>query len=411
LISSIKGQAGQPSGARSASRFRTALATAQIALSMALLVSAGLFIKSLVNITRIDLGLNADDVVTFTVSPQLNGYPVERSRQLAVQIGDGLAGMPGVAGVTAATVPLLAGSNWGQSVSVEGFEAGPDTPMDSRTNNVGPAYFSTLGIRLLAGREFTPADALGRSRVAIVNEAFVKKFNLPANPVGRRMAAQRGKSGADLDIEIVGLAQNSKYSEVKSDVPPLFFLPVMQVERIGSLSFYARTGADPEQLLGDIPRLVARIDSNLPVDELRTLPQQARENVFVDRLISTLSSAFAALATLLAAIGLYGVLAYTVSQRTREIGVRMALGAAPSRVRGMVLGQVVVMTAIGGAIGLTGAWWAGRVAQSLLYELDASDPPVLLSAAAALAVVSLAAGLVPAIRASQVDPIRALRYE
>jgi ABC-type antimicrobial peptide transport system permease subunit len=244
-----------------------------------------------------------------------------------------------------------------------------------------------------------------------VNEAFARKFNLGANPVGRHMAAQGQRTGTALDIEIVGLIRNVKYSAVKDEVPPVFYRPVAQDDRLGSLTFYVRTAVDPEHFLGDIPKTVARIDPNLPVDDLRTLPQQARENVFVDRFISVLSTSFAVLATLLAAIGLYGVLAYTVSQRTREIGLRMALGAAPSRVRAMVLRQVGIMTIVGGAIGLTAAWWVGRLAQSMLYKLNGADPPVLLTAAGALALVSLAAGIIPAIRASQVDPMRALRYE
>jgi ABC-type antimicrobial peptide transport system permease subunit len=175
--------------------------------------------------------------------------------------------------------------------------------------------------------------------------------------------------------------------------------------------YYVRTALDPDAFIANIPRTIARVDPNLPVDELRTLPQQVRENVFLDRFIGTLSASFAVLATLLAAMGLYGVLAYTVVQRTREIGLRMALGAAPSRVRGMVLRQVGKMTIVGGVIGLTAAWWLARLAQSLLYRMEGADPAVLASAAGALALVALAAGFIPALRASRVEPMRALRYE
>jgi predicted permease len=409
LITSLKGQAGQPAGARAASRFRTSLATAQIALSMTLLVSAGLFAKSLLNINSVDLGLNADHVVTFRIAPQLNGYPQERIRELAAQIGEELSALPGATSVTLGLVPLLAGSNWGSSVSVEGFEAGPDTDTHSNYNEIGPLYFSTLGVPLVAGREFTPADAPGTPKVAIVNEAFAKKFNLGPNPVGKMMATSQ--RSASLDTRIVGLARNAKYSEVKDEVPPVFFRPILQAERIGSLVYYVRTALDPDAFIANIPRTIARIDPNLPVDELRTLPQQVRENVFLDLFIGTLSASFAVLATLLAAIGLYGVLAYTVVQRTREIGLRMALGAAPSRVRGMVLRQVGKMTIVGGVIGLTAAWWLARLAQSLLYRMEGADPTVLASAAGALALVALAAGFIPALRASRVEPMRALRYE
>jgi putative ABC transport system permease protein len=409
LISSLKGQSGQPSGARSAARFRHSLATAQIALSMALLVSAGLFTRSLFNVSRVDLGLHADNVVTFQISPARNGYKAEQSRQLFERVEDELSALPGVTGVTSSTVPLLAGSNWGNEVSVEGFKAGPDTDSNSRFNEVGPGYFPTLGIPLLAGRDFTRADALGAPQVAIVNEAFAQKFNLGREVVGRRMS-NKGPN-MPLTMEIVGIAKNAKYSEVKRAIPPIFFIPYRQDETIGQISFYVRTGGDPERFLSNIPKALTRLDANLPVENLRTLPQQVRENVFLDRFISVLSASFACLATLLAAVGLYGVLAYTVSQRTREIGLRMALGAAPSRVRAMVLRQVGLMVAIGGAIGLAAAIGLGRLAQSLLFELQGSDPLVLAAAAVSLSFVALAAGFIPAHRASQVDPMSALRYE
>jgi predicted permease len=409
LVSALKGQSGQPSGARSAARFRTSLATAQIALSMALLVSAGLFTKSLANVSRVDLGLKADNVIMFRVSPELNGYKPEQSRQLFERMEDELGALPGVKAVTASTVPLLSGSNWGNNVTVEGFKAGPDTDTNSRYNELGPGYFSTLGIPLLAGREFTRSDGLGAPKVAIVNEAFAKKFNLGRDAVGKRMGNDRAADA--LTMEIVGLVRNAKYSEVKRDIPPQFFIPYRQDERLGFIIFYVQTAGDPEPFMVNIPKVIARLDANLPVENVRTVPQQVRDNVFLDRFISVLAAAFACLATLLAAVGLYGVLAYTVSQRTREIGLRMALGAAPGRVRAMVLRQVGVMVLVGGAIGLAAAVGLGQLAQSLLFELKGSDPVVLTVAALSLTLVALAAGFIPAHRASQVDPMSALRYE
>jgi predicted permease len=409
LLPTLKGQAGQPSGARAASRFRATLATAQIAISMALLVCAGLFTKSLMNVSRVELGIDINHLITFGVSPELNGYTPERSRQLFERVEEALAAQPGVTGVTAALVPALAGSNWGTSMSVEGFQSGPDTDTHANYNLVGADYLKTMGIRLLAGREFTRADVLGSPKVAIVNEAFVRKFNLPANPIGKRIASDGNTQ--KLDTEIVGLARNAKYSEVRDAVPPLFVRPYRQDDGIGSIRFYVRTSVEPDRFLQNVHKVVATVDPNLPVEELRTMPQQVRENVFMDRMISTLSAAFAGLATLLAAVGLYGVLAYTVSQRTREIGLRMALGAAPGRVRAMVLRQVAVMTAIGGLFGLMAGIWAGRGAGALLYEMKGHDPLVLVVSAITLSAVAIGAGLIPAHRASRVDPMRALRYE
>jgi predicted permease len=335
-----------------------------------------------------------DNVITFAVSPELNGYTNDRSKQLFETLENELAAVPGVSGVTAALVPLLAGNNWGNNVAVEGFPAGPDTDTNSRFNEVGPGYFRTLGIPLIAGREFTRGDGLGAPKVAVVNETFAKKFNLGRDAIGKRIG-DLGTGAPKLDTEIVGLVQDAKYSEVKDKIPPLFFRPYRQDNAIGAITFYVRTGSDPTALVATIAKVVARIDPLLPVENLRTMPQQVRENVFLDRFISVLSAGFAGLATLLAAIGLYGVLAYTVSQRTREIGLRMALGAAPSRVRTMVLRQVGVMTIVGGGVGLVAAVWLGYVAQSLLYDLKGWDPAVLAGSVVALTLVALGAGFIP----------------
>ncbi len=408
LASILKGQSGQPSGARRTARFRTSLAVVQIALSMTLLVSAGLFMKSLFNVSHVDLGLRIDNLVAFGISPQQNGYEDQRCLDLFQRLEDDLAALPGVTSVTTSLVPLLSDSSWGNSVTVEGFAAGPDTVVNSRYNAIGSNYFRTLGTPLLAGREFTRADVTGAQKVAIVNEQFAKKFNLGRNPIGKHMSHGDDKS---MDVEIVGLAKDSKYNQVKDPVPPLFFRPYRQRTRTGFLTFYVQTALVPEQLLPTIRRVVAKRDANLPVDHLRTMSQQVQNNVFVDRFITTLSAAFAALATLLAAVGLYGVLAYTVAQRTREIGLRMALGAAPARVRSMVLRQVGWMTLGGCAIGVVAALGIGRAAQSLLFELKGYDASVLVGAAVVLSLVAFAAGFVPAHRASQIDPMKALRYE
>jgi putative ABC transport system permease protein len=408
LVTALKSQSGQPGGSRTAARFRTTLVTAQVGLSMLLLVGAGLFIKSLVNVSRVDLGLRTENVVTFAVSPQLNGYTGSRSLELFQRMEDELGKVPGVTSVTAALVPPLSGDNWASSLEVEGFPSGPDTDTQASFNKIGPGYFRTFGVPLLAGREFTTTDAAGSPRVAIVNEAFTRKFKLGRQAVGKHI--QEGPRDSP-QIEIVGVVADSKYSDVKDAPPPQYFEPYRQGDTLGFLNFYVKTTLPPERLLATIPKVVARLDPNLPVEDPRTMAQQIRDNTFVDRLLTTFSASFALLATLLAAIGLYGVLAYTVAQRTREIGLRMALGAAPDRVRRMILTQTAVMTAIGGVAGLALAALAGRYAQSLLYQLQGYDPTVFVTAAVVLGSVALAAGLVPAIRASQVDPMAALRNE
>ena len=391
-----------------AARFRSALVVVQIALSMGLLTCAGLFAKSLFNVSRVDLGVDIDRLVTFRLDPQRNGYTVPRAQALFQDVMARLAALPGVTHVAAARVPLIGNSSSSTTTDVEGY-----TPTGDRTsiayNEVSPGYFKATGMPILAGRDFTDGDVKGAPRVALVNEAFAKKFNIGPNPVGRRMR----NSGDDgpYDIEIIGLVRDSKYNRVREAIRPVFFLPYRQNDRIGSITFYAKTAGDPASTVAAVRPLVVSLDPNLPIQRLRTMTEQIADNVSSDRMMSTMSATFAGLATILAAIGLYGVLAYTVSQRTREFGLRMALGAAPANVQRLVLRQVMWMTIIGGVVGLGLAIGAGHLARSLLFEMASTDPLVLSLSLAGLAVVALAAGFIPSRRASRVDPMRALRWE
>jgi len=398
------------SGDGAAARFRATLVTGQIALSMVLLVAAGLFIRSLSNVSSVDLGLNSEGVVGFNVSPGSTRLPAEEVINLALRIEERVAAIPGVTAVTASLVPVLAGSSWGNSVSVEGFDWAPGVDVNSRYSAVGPGYYSAMQVPLLSGREFTDSDVVGAPQVAIINEAFARKFGLdPREAVGKFMA--RGSGEDELDIEIVGIVQDAKYSAVKDPPPPLFTVPYRQLDDLGNVYIYARTATDPSDLLAAVPDVVAEVDGDVLVTRLASLDQTIKENIVLDRLISTLSAAFAALATLLAAVGLYGVLTYSVTQRTREIGIRMALGAGGTRVQGMVLRQVSRMVLIGGLTGLASAFYLGRFAESLLFGLDGSDPMVLGLVAVVMGAVAMLAAYLPARRASTVDPITALRYD
>lgn len=409
LISAIRAGAGQiAGGGRSASRFRTSLATAQIALAMALLTSAIFFVKSLDQVSKVDLGLNVDSLVTFNISPIRSGYDTTRSAVLFNRVEEELASLPGVIGVTSSMVPLLAGSNWGTNVRVQGFECGPDTDCNSRYNEVSGDYFTTLGATFIDGRDISDSDRPGAARVAIVNEAFAKKFNMGDQVVGKYI----GVGGNDsLNTLVIGYIRDAKYSDVKDSVPALFYTPWRQDTRVGTMNFYVKTSQNPDLLLRAIPEVMKRLDPMLPVEDLRTMPQQVKQNIFLDRMISIMSVSFALLATLLASIGLYGVLAYSVAQRTREIGVRMALGADSGRVKGLVLRQMARMVVVGGVIGIFAAFGIGRLGQSLLYGVEGHDPLVFSLAVLLLTLIAMAAGYLPARRAAKVDPMNALRYD
>jgi predicted permease len=319
-----------------------------------------------------------------------------------------LAVTPGVERVTATSVAIVAGTTLGTDVLVETSTRRDGAASNSAYAAVGPGFFETVGIPVIAGRGFTPADRVGAPKVAVVNETFARKLGLGPEIVGRRM--RRGSNGP-LDMEIVGLVRDAKYSNVKDAVSAVFYTPYRQDEHLAGASFYVRTPLDPASFLKTVPAVMATLDPNLPIEDLRTMEDQVRVNEFGDRALVTLSLSFALIATLLAAIGLYGVLAYSVAQRTRELGLRIALGAAPSQVRRLVLRSVVWLTAIGGVLGAGAAFALGRTIESLLYEMKSRDPWVFVSAVGVLVCIALLAGFVPAWRASRIAPMAALKAE
>jgi predicted permease len=406
LATVMKDQAGNVSGTGSATRFRQGLVVGQIALSLLLLISAGLFLKSLLNVLKVDLGLRTQNIIVFGLSPDLNKYTPERTRAFYERLEESIRAIPGVVAITASRVPLLAGNNYGSDVGIDGFESGPDTDTHSMYNQIGPGYFRTLGIPLIAGREFTAADGLNSPKKAIVNQAFVRKFSPNQNVIGKRM-----RGNGEKDIEVVGVVKDAKYSDVKQAVPPLFYTPYRQDKDLGSMGFYVQTAVDHRQVIPLLRRAVAELDANLPIEELKTLETQVNENIALDRMVSTLATAFAGLATLLAGVGLYGVLSYTISRRTREIGIRVAIGADPGAIRAMVLREVGWLIAGGSLLGLPAAVGVSIYAESLLYEMKGLDLGVLAGATVSVVLVSLLAGYLPVRRAMSVDPMHALRYE
>ena len=408
VAANLKEDSSNASSSVAGARVRRVLVAAQVALSVLLLIPMGLFLKSLVNLLNVDLGLRTENLITFRISPELNGYKPDRSRQLFMRAEEELAAVPGVQGVTAAMVPLIGGSSWGNDITVEGFPTGPDVDNNSRFNIVGAGFFRQMGIPLLRGREFTQADTAAAPKVAVVTETWARHYLKDANPIGRKFAIGNSKT---LDIEIVGLVKDSSYNNVRGDAPRLYYLPYRQQEDNGSLSFYVRSTLPTERLTSHVRRVMSSLDPDLPLEDLRTMQAQILRNIRGDRIVLQLASAFAILATVLAMLGLYGVTAFGVARRTREIGIRVALGAQSGRIRALVFREVALILVSGALFGVPAALALSRLAESQLFGVKAFDPAVIAGSLAALVLAALLAGFIPAWRASRIDPMKALRYE
>ncbi|HWZ29731.1 MAG TPA: ABC transporter permease [Bryobacteraceae bacterium] len=391
-----------------AKRLRGALVAAQVALSLVLLVGAGLFAKSLYHLQAVDPGFRTSNLISFSIDPSLNGYAQPRMKQLFERLEDSLARIPGVTAVTSTEIAPLSGNDSMSTVKVEGYQPKPDENMNPYTNDVGPGYFSAMGIPLIAGREFTRADASGAPTVAIINEKMAQYFFGKESALGRRFGFGRDKTTS---IEIVGVVKNSKYDNLREEMTRTVYLPWAQDDRIEQMTFYVRSSQHAGGIGSALRGAVAALDANLPVYDLATVETGIANSIYIDRMIAALSTFFGALATLLAAIGLYGVMAYNVARRTREIGLRMALGAERGSVLWLVMKEVALLAGVGIAVALPAAYAVGRAVNSQLYGVPPADFAVLAGGALLLALVAAVAGYFPALRATRVDPLVALRYE
>ena len=409
LAPTLKDQAlNVASGGRPA-RLRQALVSAQLALSLLLVVGAGLFSSSAANLLNAHLGFRTSQLLSFSINATLDRPEAAAAATFYHDLSLRLSSMPNVVGVAAADSGPFSGSNSISNITVEGYRAGQDEETDTHRIAVSPGYFAALSIPLRAGREFNARDDATAPKAVVVNETFVKRYLGNANPIGRRL--QFGASTPPkLDREIVGVVADSR-DDVRDPGRETIYSPYAQWDHPTRMVFYVRTAGDPGRTMAALRQAVREADPNLPAVKIKTVELRIRESLYTERLIAILSAAFGILATLLAAIGLYGVMAYSVARRTGEIGVRMALGALPVDVLRLVLFGAVRLAAIGIGIGLAAALAAGRLIESQLFGIRAADPVIYAGAALLLALVALIAAGVPAWRAARIDPVVALKYE
>jgi predicted permease len=409
VAGTLKDQAGAvTSGASTLAR--KVLVTAQIALALLLLIGAGLFVRSLRNLKDLDPGFRTANLLAFKVDPTLNGYKEERTNLFYQRLRENMETVPGVQRAALAVVPVLENDEWDQWVTIDSYSPKTGELPDPHMNFVSPDYFRTMEIPLLTGRDFRRTDVLESPKVCIVNETFAKKYFGTVNAEGHRIGMGIDP-GTKTDITIVGVTRNTKYESMRDEIPPEVFRPYQQLDFATGIVAYLRTAQDPQQIFTSVRRRVHNLDSNVPVFDMVTLERQMEDSLVTERLVALLSTGFGLLATLLAAIGLYGVMAFAVARRTREIGIRLAIGATGKDVLWLVLREVLLLLGIGIAIALPAAWVLTQTVRSRLYGIQPSDPKSIAAAVLAISAVALLAGFLPARRATRIDPIRALRYE
>jgi putative ABC transport system permease protein len=417
-------------GSTGASRFSlsSALVVIQVALSLVLLIGTALFVRSLGNLRNIETGFRADNRVAVAVDPSRNGYKGQRLRDFYERLRPKIESMPGVQSVSLAEITPLGGMRWNGDVAVEGYEWKPDEKKYCDMNAVGPRYFETLGIPLVLGRDFRDEDNPPYSldppeqftpgveppeppgpRVAIVNESFANHFFEGRNPIGLHFSDSE-EYKAERAYEIIGVVKDVHYFGLREAPEPMIYFAVWR-QQAGSRMLCIRTSRDVPELAAAIRREVTAIDPAVPVLNVKTMQEQINEDILVDRFVASLSSFFGLLALLLAGVGLYGVISYSVTRRTREIGIRMALGAQQPSVLWLVMRGASTLLIVGTVIGIPAALLASRLVTSLLYGVSAHDTVAIVMATLVLAAVGALAGFVPARRATKVDPMVSLRCE
>jgi predicted permease len=405
LAPALKDQAGSIAGGNDS--WRRALASSQVFFSLLLLIGAALFSRSLMELQNIDPGFETEQTLVFAIDPMQGGYDDEATRLWLARLEERLEARPEVVSAGFSATRLLDDDTWSNSVKVEGYESAPEEAMIPNYNAISPGYLRTLEIPLLEGRAFTEADATGAARVGIVNESFVKHFFPNESPLGRHFSFYVGPE----QYEIVGVIPDTRYEGVKEEIPEQVFVPFAQAPWPTGAHIYIRSDRDPAVAVPAARAVSRELDASLPVVDLLLMEDQKNTTLSMERMLAFLATAFGVLATLLAAVGLYGLLAYSVSRRKREIGLRIALGAQSGDISWLVLREVVWLFVIGAAAAIPVAMVLGRFMESQLYGVKPTDPLSMAGAVAVLSVVALAAGYLPARRAARTQPMEALRLE
>jgi putative ABC transport system permease protein len=392
-------------------RFRKLAVGAQIALSVLLLGGAGLFVRTLNNLRHEQVGFRTDNLIQFQLSPSDSGYGEDRTVQIVNSAMDALRRIPGVVSVAGNNDPELVGDTETSNYSIQGYKAAEDEHMNFEEPRITPGYFVTIGQPLLTGREFTPADTQSQPQVAVVNMAFVKRFfGTPQNAIGRQLAYGAGND-VKYDIAIVGVVGDIKHTDLRTPLGPSVYLPFLQQKHPTGLMIYLRTAAPPETVEPSIRQTMHQLDPSLVVNDLRTMESQIDHSASEERALAFLAIGFASLALILAAVGLYGVLAYSTEQRTREIGVRLALGSPRSVVVLLIVREMALIATIATAIALPAVVALARLFQSQLFGVTIFDPLTLLVAVVLTTIMLSIAAALPARRAAAVEPMQALRTE
>jgi predicted permease len=383
---------------------------AQVSLSLLLLVGAGLFLQSLRNLKTLNPGFEVRNLLAFDVDPTLTRYDPASASDYYRRLHDALDALPGIQSHAFAVVPVLENDEWDNWVTIEGYTAKQDERPDPHMQYASPGFFKTLKIPVLLGRDFTIRDVAGAPKVGIVNQKFVKRYFGDANPLGRHIGMGIDP-GTKTDIQIVGVVSDTKYENMREEMPYELYIPSEQKSFANGGTVYVRAPGDPVQLFDSLRTALRGVDGNVPMYDMRTVEDQVEISLLSERLLATLSSVFGCLAALLAALGLYGVIAFMVARRTREIGIRMALGARQASVLWMVMSETLALAGIGVALGLAGAYAVTRLIQAQLFGVAPTDLLTLVAASLGIAAVTALAGYIPARRATVIDPMMALRWE